>query len=339
MNRGVPCKYIVNKEDCPYGKKCRFLHQFRADLRTNNRENGDRENNGPPPQERRRNNSGVNVVSVYGESSEGQNAVVQDEKRGDQSKDVQQVCRFYLLNSRCKFGDRCRYAHILRDRAVKEKSDVVSNEAECAQDEKQSSLRQDGILQLSDPKHKDGSWQSNSRQDGLSGNHSSQQTNYHHEKKPHNSRLRQGDSSQQCTPHHENNPRLRQSGSSQQSNPHHENNSRLRQGGSSQQTNSHHENKPHSSRWRQGDSSQQSNPHHENKPHSSRLRQGGSSQSTPQPRESSRDSDSRNPPPLTLASFIGGRTHVQRPHKASRGTQKNSAAALREVCGAAASAC
>lgn len=161
MNRGVPCKYIVRKEYCPYGKKCRFLHQYRGDLNTSSvgeerghvhgregsraqqaqppRERGVCTNDGGNPEEQgsgdiqisddAMKNTDENLKGVVRREGEVKN-MSQDlslkggEKCGTHElKATQRICRFYLINSHCKYGDRCKYVHSSHDRAVKEGRD------------------------------------------------------------------------------------------------------------------------------------------------------------------------------------------------------------------------
>ena len=253
MNRGVPCKYVVRKEDCPYGKKCRFLHQYRTDLNTEGYQERGQAHGGnhharqrQPPRETRvcmndggsSERQGSEVIQVSDGAMrktdenlkggvEGENGGVKnmaDGKGGTrgvshEAKAARRTCRFYLMNSHCKYGDRCRYSHFPQDRTIKEENESLNEIS-------------DREVQTQKP-----------------------------ERKP-------NESVHQSTP------------------------------------------QPSSHMYE-----------------SSRQR---SSQPTI-PGEGPRQSDSQNPPPLTLASFIGGRAHVQRSHKSSRSQKGSSTDTLREV--------
>lgn len=155
MNRGVPCKFILNKESCPYGKKCRFLHQYRADYkelvggghrqqsssREHSVEQSDRQGQQSLKGERDVSTDHVSASKVQDSEVQGEkvrtsgsgkpntlgnleagDSKVRDEyvKTSDVShqkegKLTQRVCHFYLQNSQCKFGDKCRYGHSSQD--------------------------------------------------------------------------------------------------------------------------------------------------------------------------------------------------------------------------------
>lgn len=69
------CKYFANRENCPFGPRCRFMHS-----------------------EGRRKKSKAEVTNV-------KTVIVSEQIKG-----VQQTCRFFL-NSHCKYGDQCKYLH------------------------------------------------------------------------------------------------------------------------------------------------------------------------------------------------------------------------------------
>lgn len=155
MNRGtIPCKYILNQEDCPYGKKCRFLHQYRGDLEKSEGHSlaggekvhhGERGTTERITEGRRERQKSLKERDVTGDSSEVQDSGVdsdvqvsklslegQDEKlkgggrnmsrrQTAEPKSTPRVCRFYLghYQSHCRYGDKCRYAHTSQDRIVR----------------------------------------------------------------------------------------------------------------------------------------------------------------------------------------------------------------------------
>ena len=82
MHRSKPCKYIVNKENCPFGQRCRFLHQYREDLSPSHKK---------------------------GVEHEGRDSTENSNHRT--TKKNVPVCRFYV-NSFCKYGSKCRYKHV-----------------------------------------------------------------------------------------------------------------------------------------------------------------------------------------------------------------------------------
>ena len=242
MNRGVPCKYIVNKENCPYGNKCRFLHQYRADLLkkpidqplNHNEIQSDTVEKKSLGQPRDVDvhvmGSGSKKVEVQGESSKGDKkdeTSVGENLEHHKRTGTTRICRFYLMNSRCRFGDKCRYIHTekLEERELLDKK----------KDEQKSSVK----------------------------DHSKDS----------------------------------QYSSSQNSFPERKGRQRAVQSVGTEKTHQDSEDLPP-------------------------QRSG---------RESSQHTGSRNPPPLTLASFLH-RKPVQRPHKASSRTQKDSSSkSLREV--------
>lgn len=140
MNRGVPCKYILNKENCPYGKRCRFLHQYRADFKELASSEGyhqkdgrqqqpsshlgelhavtDRQRQGQQSLKRRERSTCTDLLGGSEVQDENVSVRVSHQKEVN-SKTTQRVCRFYLVNSHCKYGDKCRYVHSSQDRMVR----------------------------------------------------------------------------------------------------------------------------------------------------------------------------------------------------------------------------
>lgn len=89
-----PCKYILNKQDCPFGDKCRYRHSLHLSLTTDET---------------------TAVAHVVTNDS----ALPTDAQRHlplsspstqQQKRRHVPVCHYYL-NSTCKYGSNCRYRH------------------------------------------------------------------------------------------------------------------------------------------------------------------------------------------------------------------------------------
>lgn len=273
MNRCVPCKYILNKENCPYGKKCRFLHQCGTDLKkpiagpleNQCRRGGYSAEKVPETrlQSPRATKSHVCVDAVSSSEVQDENLKGGNNHGNGTRPELQvtpRVCRFYLLNSRCKYGDKCRYIHSAQEITGKE-----------APNEGKNKVKRDCEMQ---------------KRHEICEGHEMLRGHEVHNRQEVREKVQEGQEVQKgCE--------------------------MLQKGRKVQES---HEGKE-GQQVQGGCEGHKGQPRPRNRVENERYQQ----------------SSSRNPPPLTLASFIGGRTHVQRPRKAHRNQKESSGSALREV--------
>lgn len=146
MNRSKPCKYILNKESCPYGKRCRFLHQFRTDLKKPPHIHHDQLSvhvKAGQPLSAERGDVRVSLEGTLSDVQEKKLSDVNSEMQGlklleekkvkkdnenEDSETVHDVkkatplCHFYLMTSHCKYGDNCKYKHSEQPQEKEERS-------------------------------------------------------------------------------------------------------------------------------------------------------------------------------------------------------------------------
>ncbi len=138
MNHSKPCKYILNKENCPFGRRCRFLHQCEEEpskkksksrcdeFKRTSDADGNVEGNVPP---RSTEDQALDVKLIQEDEDEkGCNfppsCQLPNQSQGDcdelsvqkklNKRKVTPVCRFYLRQGGCKFGEKCRFIHSRR---------------------------------------------------------------------------------------------------------------------------------------------------------------------------------------------------------------------------------
>lgn len=115
MSQSKPCKYILNKESCPFGEKCRFLHQHREAADHVHDEQRDHARQSKQSDSEKyygdrdltEGHSRAEVLSDRPRKNQGR----RNDFSGDYTKKNTTVCHFYLRNSRCKYGDKCKFVH------------------------------------------------------------------------------------------------------------------------------------------------------------------------------------------------------------------------------------
>lgn len=310
MYRSKPCKYILNKENCPFGKRCRFLHQFRRGQegseplqRKVNR--GEDSQDVPPPRTHNDEGSSNQHKEVLPDKQS------QDDTGTSHAERNVPVCRFFVQNSRCKFGDKCRYLHPQGQCTLAGTGGHIS-----PLDAKKSSPKHSGLR-------------------GDSTQHTAEETQKANSKSPlpkrtstqeakKSSRARRKDSDRNnandTQSNHSRVSALKQSSPLETKKPRHYSHERTDSGQNSAKETRNTSSQGHS---------QDRAPSLDTAKSSSRYSQAQvKAESVRNTGKVTQSASSRNPPPLTLASFIGGRTHVQRPHKVNQGQKDGS---LREV--------
>ena len=91
MFRSKPCRYILNKESCPFGKKCRFLHEFESQVVDKK--------------------STIQDQCDLGFKQDGHDPKVgRNTLKTQQGKGKTRECQFFL-RSHCRYGDSCKFVH------------------------------------------------------------------------------------------------------------------------------------------------------------------------------------------------------------------------------------
>ena len=314
MNRTKPCKFIVNKENCPFGRRCRFLHQyFSSETRGESVEQPEL----------------VEGTTKTDDSDHSCPEVLEQALSCNTNlHQVKKACRFYQLNAYCKYGDRCRYAHHKRletssQNGVEEGGRRVKERRTIYTCDRRVEERETAGSKTTKERAKDDKGTTRSK------NEDEKQTAEGTE----NSRDGNGDK-EGGTDGKGGEKRGSTDGKGGE-----ERGSRDGKGGEKRgSTDGKGGEERGSTRVRTADSetaggekSNAAKKAEEGSRNDSLKLLRKSSEVKVAPQDSAWYTSSRNPPPLTLASFIGGRAHVQRPQRKKQ-SQKNDSRSLREVC-------
>ena len=161
-----PCRYILNKESCPFGRRCKFLHQIEKDLSLEKLSVSDRvgtpESGTQAAGDTRKNSKhspshhDVQLAKSCGGRNDADDVGSEDQvtvrvpaksatvKEGrDSSSDEgrkhirDKVCHFYLQHGNCKFGEKCRFRHSERLQ-MKEQAAIVGDQGKLSRQNKKT---------------------------------------------------------------------------------------------------------------------------------------------------------------------------------------------------------
>ena len=103
------CRNFVQYGDCSYGQKCRFAHG-EQELQQGSFGGGFNQNPGFMNQQQNfPGNNGFMPMQGMQDMNPGFNPMYQQGSYGDNRP--QGVCRFFMEQGQCRFGDSCKFSH------------------------------------------------------------------------------------------------------------------------------------------------------------------------------------------------------------------------------------
>lgn len=135
-----PCHYYNTTGKCHFGKHCKFLHDI--DISTEQGAYSSQKNEAVN-QEVKNQAAEVKETILHSAETKNKDATVSTEQKGANSG----ICRFYANNRFCRYGNRCKYQHILPKQKinnVKKSEDVENNQNDDSTRSTQDKVQDEG---------------------------------------------------------------------------------------------------------------------------------------------------------------------------------------------------